>query len=551
MGACFVAGGLEHDGFRVKQYDLNMALNRLRPRDYQLSKNDLKILTDPYELLKALKSDVHLTPHLFEIRENLVNEISSEPYTHIGLSIDRIGYNTAQNLVSVHFALLLAKSLKNRFKCPVSIGGKHAFRQIGKPRLNTLLQVLGTHNPVDLFFLLEGHTTFPEVLKVLSSGASLKSDAVQGLLHKKSFFSKMKTIVPKYNLENRRDQFVTIKSLFPDFILKKYPEIANTAPQFLAPYKFSLGCPFTCAFCDDGLKSEYSDLGVENIVNILSQLKTQGITKFRFYNNNINVNQKFVDSFHKHITEAHLNISFSDSANLRIINEDILRKLSESGAIKLWYGAETVSGKLQELIHKKVRLERIEQYLALANKYNIWNCLNFIYNFPHESEEDFSALLKFMSRRDLVDCFYRNEFMLQADTEYAEYPERFNIQLKNITDNGLVAAYDEIGGLDWETRLEVGKNKLAKIDHVLPDAENMLLADDHIYFVLHEVFKDKNTIRRVYMDMLGGLRRTVDFDHYAFDRSWRIPPNISLDLETALNAVSDVDTVEHSFVTTY
>ncbi|MCB0378730.1 MAG: radical SAM protein [Bdellovibrionales bacterium] len=526
MGTAFVGGGLEASGFDVDFFDFNMALNRIRKASF-FSLADNQILSEE----GRLKARIHggwrqPESDLSTWIETLIGEIPNRNYQYIGLSLDRIGYSSIYSKGALHFAILFASALKESFTIPIFLGGRQCINQVGTSYLSHLRTELGSLDPIDHYFEKNGHTTFPQVLKRLEDGEDLHSDAISRLIQERSYFSKMKDILPKYDIKNSKDAYVDMESLFPSSFLEKNREVRDFPEIFIVPYKFSVGCPFTCAFCSDGLEKHHSAWEVEQIVSNLVQLQKRGLRYFRFYNNNINLNKKFIDDFYEAAKGWRLDIRFSDSANFRIFNDDIAKKIKDSGCVKLWYGAETVSEKIQEMIHKRVSLGRIRNHLQTANQLNIWNSLNFIFNFPHETEADFQALLEFLSDRNLVDTFYRNEFLLLHETEYATHPEKFNIRVREIAENGLLGSFDEIGGRTWEELQVIGQNKQDQIDAILPFEKNMLLANDQILFVLHEIYGDKNMIRKKYDCLFECFDSPQEFRDFSYARSWRIPPEL-------------------------
>lgn len=83
-----------------------------------------------------------------------------------------------------------------------------------------------------------------------------------------------------------------------------------------------------------------------------------------------------------------------------------------------WCGTETVSERLLKIIKKNLNQEKIERGLRAADANGIWNCCNFIYNFPHETEAEFANLVDFITTSELVNTYEANEFLLLAETDY-------------------------------------------------------------------------------------------------------------------------------------
>lgn len=527
LGTALLAGGMKSKGRKLDHLDLNMVLNR-RAAINALDEHSIAVLTDKDFLYQAILNYEALPRNLTQALEICLQETPFEDYKYIGFSIDRIGYESSICKASYHFALLLANRLKtiSNNEHVFILGGRQALEQIGQPYVQTTKVLLKEHFPFHLIFYKDAHSTLAETLQLLDDGAQINSESIFQTVNKKSFFSDLKKSIPEYRLINDSDRFVSKEQIFPPELLSEFKELNDIEPIFIAPYKFSLGCPFRCSFCTDGLNDHYSDFGAQQIVENLKTMEERGEKYFRFFNNNINVNLKFVNEFHKAVIDNDLKILFSDSANFRIFNEDIVKKISDSGCIKLWYGAETTSEHMQGIINKRISIKRISSYLEIANRHDIWNSLNFIYNFPHETEEDFESLTSFMANRELVNTFYRNEFMLLSDTDYAQNTDKYRITIQNIADNGLLATYDEIDGLNWGDKQQLGIKKLQIIDRILPFSENIILSNDQLIFSLRTIYNDKEKVKLVVNRLIEFLRKTGQIDDYAYQRTWRLPEEV-------------------------
>src|SRR5690606_31952729 len=102
---------------------------------------------------------------------------------------------------------------------------------------------------------------------------------------------------------------------------------------------------------------------------------------------------------------------------------------------------------LLKLINKSTTLEDFYRTLDCGSRAGIWNGLNLILDFPHETENDFQMMMAFLRERPaLYDSCEVNIFRLIAGTGYHVSPEKHGIRVRAVSDNRRICAFDEIGG---------------------------------------------------------------------------------------------------------
>lgn len=484
LGASFVAGSIEKLGFPLDYYDFNYALREVR-NELFTPQSTLEKLFDGNEFVDLYfgKTSDQLIDSWIDA---LTSKVSQKQYGAIGLSLDVRDTRSLISKASLSFAVLLARALKRRFNVPVILGGKNAL-SLATPQFLQLLQNSISEFPIDLVCQQDAYTNFAKLLSEISSGLKIDSKEAHDLINRGDHLSDASEVIPKYLLKNNDEIVTSAEELFPTEILAAFPKLQEVEPFLIAPYKFSFGCPFTCAFCTDGLDRKFFQFRSEKIVNVLANLQSKGIKNFGFYNNNINLNRAFLDSLEKGIRESGIQIQFSDSANLQNSSSEIFQQLARIGAIKLWFGSETVSTRILKIIDKNLDKQKIIQGLTNADSAGIWSNCNFIYNFPHETQEEFEELFSFISTSPLVNGFDYNEFRLVKGSAYLANPQKFGIELLGMADTGRVGAFDEIGRYKWNDRLEIGKEKTRRFNKLRRAINYNMTYGDHILFAARSV----------------------------------------------------------------
>lgn len=479
-GACLVAGALENAGYTVDYYELNAAMAKIRD-DRHLSSWEVSVLTNIAALVEEDKNPGPAESLQYWLDQMIELIDLSKKYDFIAIALEKKGHETSTCRSLLHFTTMLIARLKLHFQCPVIIGGKDIFKELGKNYINDLFDQIPCMKDVTVF-LKNSHESFPQELSLYLKG--------EGAIQKERFIDKgssfkSSNVIPKYDVINRKDIEVLPYEIFPSEILKKYPQINDIAPMIISPYRISLGCPYTCTFCDQGRDPIVRIHEVENIVHTLAVQKKKGFENYRWYDDNINIGMIFPERVADGIINANLDILFSDSANMKHTSLELFKKLRKAGCVKLWYGSESMSPRILEQINKGTKLEDFYRTLNAGLEADIWNGLNLIVAFPHETEEDFQKMVTFLKTRpELYEAMELNIFRLISDTTMDIEADKFNIKIRYSSDSKRVSAFDEIGGMPWEERIIDAYRKRDIIAKINPEAKMFLRQNDYVLYSL-------------------------------------------------------------------
>lgn len=516
VGASFLAGGLEELGYSVDYYDLNIELNRSEYffnewKDFLLDEN--KVL----DFLNKNISDEKIEILINILTSSLFEKSDILKFDAIAISIDRRMNKRLVSLASYNFSLLLSFVLKQKINIPVYIGGQHALLMVGYEYINEKTRKI-KNKIVDGYFWGTGIVNFDQFLKskktdnalqincrmTKTSESGIDFNIYQNIVkeketNKEKELEKDISFLPKYKIKNNKNLFFDIRSVLPGGVVDDFSELKNIKPFYIAPYKFSLGCPYKCSFCRSGQSDYFYNISASRVVdNIEKIIEKYNVRNFRFFNNQINFNKKFVLDFCSDIIRRGLNISFSDSINLNSASSDMLAALKEAGCVKLWFGAETISPDLLRVNNKNLNLEIISNGFKNASRAGIWVGANIIVNFPHETEKDFLMLKEFFyENKKNIDCVECNNFQLLQGTKYYDSPDIFNIKISKKNMEGKDYCYDELGGLRWKEKNRLGEARKKEIFDLFGGDVNTLACNDYFLFALFQVCADKNNIKKI------------------------------------------------------
>lgn len=485
IGTTIIASKLEKLGHEVIFYDLNNMYNK-----YALEvEHDL--LKDIDELLELKENEDFKKTHIWNSCQKMRDFIKEEDFDIIAFSVEKTHH--LLNLYTMNFALIFSEF----FNKPVYLGGKNLIRHYGVEKIKNLLdKKIGIKG----FFIGSNSAIFMDyVQQSFTSTERFLWDEKESHLYGKTTGESDLAVVPKFNPVNLRDIETNV---IPKSIIEKHPILKNSKPVLLVPYRFIIGCPKKCSFCEIGLDNFFKVKDIENIVEYFKKANDAGIHNFRFFNSNLNFTKKFIIELANLIVKSNIKISYSDSATLNNLNEEVCSALVDSGCIKLWYGTETLSDRLLIDIKKGVNSEKIYESLKLAHKAGIWNGSNLIYNFPNETDEDFNEMISFLkASKDIVQTYQCNEFHLMTKSDYYVNCSKYGIKIVKEYPNAQEAAFSDRLNTHEEIRLR-GDKRFAVIEQHMDQTRAGIMSNDLLLFAVHSAVKDKTEKLKIYDDLV-------------------------------------------------
>ncbi|QQS59153.1 B12-binding domain-containing radical SAM protein [Candidatus Peregrinibacteria bacterium] len=155
------------------------------------------------------------------------------------------------------------------------------------------------------------------------------------------------------------------------------------------------GCIYNCAFCS-AAKSKNKHMGVRerspvNIKKEVLELKDfyEGLSSVRVLDDLFLKNRGSVENAIKIFEGTDLSWrAMAHVGSFRNVNEELLKRLKESGCLELFIGIESGSQKMLKMIHKTHNLDLISKTITKILNSGISVKGFFIYGFPGETEED-------------------------------------------------------------------------------------------------------------------------------------------------------------------
>jgi len=182
---------------------------------------------------------------------------------------------------------------------------------------------------------------------------------------------------------------------FPDrgLYVKRYPFLNRTQKLFM----MGRGCPFSCAYCfNHAFKKLYENKGTflrlrsaENIIAEIREVKARSrIKTVYFQDDTFGLDKQKTQVFLEKYSQE-LRLPFICLLRADLADEGIVSRLKKAGCCRVFFGIETGSEKLRNLVlKKKLTDEQIIQAAALLKRCQIRFRTYNMFGLPNESLAD-------------------------------------------------------------------------------------------------------------------------------------------------------------------
>lgn len=290
---------------------------------------------------------------------------------------------TAMTGPQIGYALKIAHYLRKREIGPIVWGGVHV----------SLLPVESIQSEyVD--FILAGYAdqTIVEFSRALSEQKSVEGiDGIVYMDHGRIVHNKKRPIVDITSLS------------IPDWRLVNNEIYTNcTYTQSRSVYIFSSrGCPFSCTFCY-GIPFHGKKWVARTADQVLEEVDLlAGLVDFDvvyFHDDNFCIDRKRVEKIVYGMKER--GKRYVISANLKLVDESLIKLLSETNCERLDFGLESASERILAEYKKGFSLDKVHHTVDILADYSIPTYWCFIVGHPLEDDEDAMASIEFIDYLD-------------------------------------------------------------------------------------------------------------------------------------------------------
>lgn len=167
------------------------------------------------------------------------------------------------------------------------------------------------------------------------------------------------------------------------------------------PVDVGRGCPFGCTYCSTKTfwQQNYRLKSAERIIQEIKQMHEQfGAVRFCFEHDMFTMNKKKILKICEMIQQLDFKIEWRCSARIDCIDEEMADAMVAAGMVNVFFGVETGSPRMQKLVNKNLKLEKVEPIIKYLCDLGVDVSTSFIYGFPQETPEDLGQTIELTTR---------------------------------------------------------------------------------------------------------------------------------------------------------
>jgi len=193
---------------------------------------------------------------------------------------------------------------------------------------------------------------------------------------------------------------------FPDREMLDVEYHNTTAGIVVAPKKFSSfvssrGCVFQCRFCGCRrlARNLWRSRSVENILEELHLLSSQGYKQFLFVDDNFTLNPKRVIKLCQRLKKERVDVEFFAEGRVDNCPQDMLQEMERANCKMIYFGIENATQKVLDYYDKRTTPKQAEDAVKRARKAGIDVIVaSFILGAPNETRKEIQNTLEFAQK---------------------------------------------------------------------------------------------------------------------------------------------------------
>lgn len=151
----------------------------------------------------------------------------------------------------------------------------------------------------------------------------------------------------------------------------------------------SRGCPYKCAFCTENTIWGHR-VFFHSIKNVIDEIRllheTYQKDTFLIQDDNFVLKKERVLEFCDRLKAENLKIKWKCFARIDLMDEELMKRMAESGCIQVRYGIESGSNRVLEKIDKRFTIEQAQDVVSKSAKFFPSVHASFIWGYPLDIE---------------------------------------------------------------------------------------------------------------------------------------------------------------------
>lgn len=318
---------------------------------------------------------------------------------------------------------------------------------LGGPQASVVdLQTLAAFRFVDFVIRGEAELALPVFLDELANERKL---------------SRVPSLSYRWQSKPRRNPGAPVLEDLDSIPLPAYHLVGGLRGATKASLELGRGCPFACTFCstNDFFRRRFRLRSPNRVLSDMRALAAAyGVREFELVHDMFTVDRRRVEAFCEAMLASGEAFRWACSARTDCVDEELLALMSRAGCMRIFFGVETGSPKLQKIIDKHLDLDWAEQIIITTEQLGMSSTVSLITGFPEETREDLEQTLQMfmVSARCPHSVPQLNVLAPLAETPlYSKYRDQLTLgelcsdmsrqgASQDVEDLGLIETYPEI-----------------------------------------------------------------------------------------------------------
>lgn len=171
----------------------------------------------------------------------------------------------------------------------------------------------------------------------------------------------------------------------------------------------SRGCVYSCGYCSSSLimGKKFRSRSPGNVVDEIEELiNVYNLRDIAFMDDTFMLNKNRAAQIADEINGRGLDVSFVASSRVDMVNQDLLSKLRNAGMNTIYYGVESGSQRILNLMKKGIDLKQAELAVKNAKNVGLKVLTSYILGYPGETIDDINETIDFSIKLEPDYCQY-------------------------------------------------------------------------------------------------------------------------------------------------
>ncbi len=297
---------------------------------------------------------------------------------------DILGFSTFSS--SGRTAALISEKVKEKNPNVVVVFGNH-YATFNSER------ILRKYPSVDITVRGEGENTVVDLVSCLANKGKLKH--VQGIT-----FRNNESIIstPERPLIRDLDSLPIPKRNLLDIDYHSVVAGVNVAPKKFTSIVSSRGCVYRCRFCSctQFARNAWRPRSVENVLEELHLLASEGYKQFIFVDDSFTLNQKRVIKLCRAMRKEKIDMEWICEGRVNNCSYEMLYEIAKAGCKLLYFGIESANQRILDYYDKQITPQQSKTAVKTARKAGIDVIVgSFIVGAPDETKEEIRNTIEF------------------------------------------------------------------------------------------------------------------------------------------------------------